>query len=168
MEQLGIEPQLLLAQIVNFAIIAFVLQKLLFKPIMAMLEKRKTEIEAGLKLTDSMREEEEKLMIKRDKALSKAKEEALAILEDAKKQGKETEKEIAAKAQQQAAEIIERARLEADEIKKNAKDDLQSEAVDIAVQMAKRLLSAIMSEKDQHALIEKHAKDLDTWAKKQA
>ena len=41
MEKLGIEPQLLLAQLVNFGIIIFVLSKFLYKPILDMLEKRK-------------------------------------------------------------------------------------------------------------------------------
>lgn len=47
MEQLGIEPQLLLAQLVNFLIILFVLSKLLYKPILGMIEKRKKEIAEG-------------------------------------------------------------------------------------------------------------------------
>ena len=44
MEKLGIEPVLLAAQIVNFLVILVVLQKLLYKPILGMLEKRKREI----------------------------------------------------------------------------------------------------------------------------
>jgi len=58
MEKLGIEPSLLLAQIINFAIIVVVLSKLLYKPILSMLEKRKREIEESLRLTDKLRADE--------------------------------------------------------------------------------------------------------------
>ncbi|MCL4200616.1 F0F1 ATP synthase subunit B, partial [Patescibacteria group bacterium] len=110
MEKLGIEPSLLLAQVVNFLVIMVVLQKLLYKPILTMLEKRKKEIAEGLHLTQKMREEEERLKEKQEKALAKAREDALQIIEDAKKQAKETEKELVAEAHTQAAAIIARAK----------------------------------------------------------
>ena len=44
MEQLGIEPKLLAAQLVNFSIILFVLTKLLYTPILSILEKRKSRL----------------------------------------------------------------------------------------------------------------------------
>jgi len=56
MEKLGIEPTLLLAQILNFLIIAFVLTKILYKPILQLLDKRKKTIEEGLRLTQKMQE----------------------------------------------------------------------------------------------------------------
>ena len=86
MEQLGIEPKLLLAQIVNFLIIAFVLTKLLYKPILAMLEKRKKEIAQGLELTEKMRLAEEKYKEKEEKLLSEARREARTIVEAAEKE----------------------------------------------------------------------------------
>lgn len=45
MEQLGIDAKLLVAQMVNFLIIVFVLSKILYKPILTMLDKRRKEIE---------------------------------------------------------------------------------------------------------------------------
>jgi F-type H+-transporting ATPase subunit b len=61
MDKLGIDPKLLLAQLVNFTIIMLLLKKFLYKPILDMLEKRKKEIAEGVALTAKMREEEEKL-----------------------------------------------------------------------------------------------------------
>ncbi len=163
MEKLGIEPSLLLAQVVNFLVIMVVLQKLLYKPILTMLEKRKREIAEGLNLTQKMREEEDNLKEKQEKALAKAREDALQIIEDAKKQAKETEKEVIADAHTQAAAIIDRAKTEADETKKAATSAIRREAVDLAVVMAKRLLTSVMGAKEQHALISKRIKDLESW-----
>ncbi len=168
MEKLGIEPTLLAAQVVNFLVILFVLQKLLYKPILGMIEKRKKEIAEGLELTQKMREADEQLKIKQDKALAKAREDALEILEDAKKQAKDVEKELVAEAQTQAASIIERAKEEAEEIKKAAEASIRREAVDLAVVMAKRLLGDVMGAKEQHALIDRRVKDLEAWAAKES
>ena len=164
MDKLGIEPTLLAAQVVNFLVIIFVLQKLLFKPILTMLEKRRREIADGVELTAKLKDEEEKLIVKQEKALNKAREDALAIIEDAKKQAKEVEKELLAEAHVQAAAIIARAKQEAEETHKSSKKAIAGEAIDLAVVMAKRLLSSVMGAKEQHALISKRVKDLESWA----
>lgn len=167
MDKLGIEPKLLAAQVVNFLVIIVVLQKLLYKPILDMIEKRKKEIAEGLAITEKMRLEEEKLKEKQDKALGKAREDAMGVIEDAKKQAKEVEKELLADAHTQAAAILARAKSEAEEMHKAAKADIKREAVDLAVVMAKRLLSEFLGAKEQHALIAKRIKDLDAWAAKE-
>ena len=167
MDKLGIEPTLLAAQVVNFLFIVFVLQKLLYKPILSMLEKRKREIAEGIAITQKMREEEEKLKVKSDKALGKAREDALGVIEEAKKQAKELERELVAEAHGQAEAIIVRAKGEAEEIRKAAKDAIRTEAVELAVVMAKRLLSSALGVKEQHALISKRVKDLEVWAQRE-
>ncbi len=167
MDKLGIEPTLLAAQVVNFLVIVVVLQKLLYKPILTMLEKRKREIAEGIALTEKMREEEEKLKEKQEKALGKAREDALSVIEDAKGQAKAVEKELVADAHTQAAAIIARAKQEAEELHKAAESSIRREAVELAVVMAKRLLTSILGTKEQHALITKRVKDLEVWAAKE-
>jgi len=168
MDKLGIEPTLLGAQVINFLVILFVLQKLLYKPILGMIEKRKQEIAQGLELTEKMRQEEEKFNERKEKAFEKAREEALVIIESAKKQAKEVEKELVADAHTQASVIISRAKEEAQEVEKEAQIHLRKEAVSLALTMSKRVLSSVMSAKDQHAFIAKQTKDLNAWAQKQA
>ena len=48
MENIGIEPYQLLTQVINFALMIFILTKLLYKPILKGLEERKKKIEEGL------------------------------------------------------------------------------------------------------------------------
>ena len=54
MEKLGIEPILLLTQVINFTILVVVLTKFLYKPILKMLDERKKKIEEGLTLSREM------------------------------------------------------------------------------------------------------------------
>src|SRR3990167_64926 len=162
MEQLGIEPSLLLAQVVNFLIIVFVLSKVLYKPIIDMIDKRKREIEEGLTLTQKMREEEEKMQAKKVKLLEETRKEGRVVIEEAKKQAKEVEKDLVAQAQKQAEEIVAKGKADVERLHESMQKDVRKEAIDLAIRMTKRLLASVLSAKDQHALIEKHVKELES------
>ncbi len=161
MEKLGIEPRLLLAQIINFAIIVVVLTKLLYQPVLAMLAKRKKEIEEGLALSVRQREEEEKFGIRKEKLFVEARKEARVILEDGKKQAKEAEHEILVAAHRQASEILAKAKSEALATHDALSADIRAEAVVLAGAMAKRLVASVLSPGDQHKLIAKHLTELE-------
>lgn len=162
MEQLGIEPKLLLAQIINFSIIIFVLTRLLYKPILGMLEKRKKAIEEGLALTEKMKAEEAKLKQKEEKILEEARRQAHIILEEAKKQGKAAEKDIVTEAHKESSEIIAKAHADIARAREGMEKDVRKEAVTLAAAMAKRLLANVLSEKDQHAMLADHLKELES------
>ncbi len=166
MEQLGIEPKLLAAQVINFFIILFVLQKLLYKPILGMLEKRKRTIEEGLVLTEKMRVEEEKMKQKQEKLLGAARSEAQKIIEEGKKQGKEAEKEILAEAHTAAQEVALRGRAEVDRLHKQMEKDIRVQAVQLAEAMTVRLTQGLVPAKDQHKIIADHIKKLEAMGGK--
>lgn len=160
MEQLGIEPSLLIAQIVNFLIIVVVLTKILYKPIIRMLEKRRKEIEDGLALTEKMRKEEEALLEKRTKMIEEARKDARAIIEEGKKHGREAEKEIISEANTEANEIVAKSKGEIDRMRQKLSHEMKAYAVELAVAMAKRVLASFLTSKDQHKLLEKHIAEL--------
>lgn len=162
MEQLGIEPKLLLAQVVNFLVIVFVLSKVLYKPIITMIDKRKREIEEGLTLTQKMREEEEKMQAKKVKLLEETRKEGRVVIEEAKKQAKEVEKDLVAQAQKQAEEIVAKGKADVLRLHESMQKDVRKDAIDLSIRMTKRLLASVLSTKDQHTLIEKHVKELES------
>jgi F-type H+-transporting ATPase subunit b len=161
MEQLGIEPNLLLAQIVNFLIILFVLSKLLYKPVLGMLEKRKKEITAGLELTEKMRAEEEKMTVRKEKLLEEARKEARNIVEGGKKEAEAEAHDIVEAAHEASQGIIAKGKEEVGELRAGMEKDVRKAAVNIAQAMTKQLLSQVLSDADQHKLIQKHLKDLE-------
>ena len=162
MDKLGIEPTLLIAQIVNFSIIVILLAKLLYKPIISMLDKRKKEIEEGLRLTEKMREEEEKMNQKREKQLDMTRKEAQQIIDEARKQAREEEKDIIDEAHATAETIIEKGKAEAQRLREEMEKDIRKTAVTLATAMTKRLLEGVVSGADKHKLIEKHIKELES------
>jgi F-type H+-transporting ATPase subunit b len=162
MDKLGIEPKLLLAQIVNFSIIIIVLGKFLYKPILGMLAKRKKEIEEGLKLTEKMREEEEKFQQKKQKMLDGTRIEAQQILEDARKQAKDEEKEILDAAHKEADAIIAKGKADAQNARLEMEKGLKGSAIELAVAMSSRLLQKVLTTEDKHKILSKHIKELES------
>lgn len=162
MDKLGIEPKLLLAQVVNFCIILFVLSKLLYKPILSMLEKRKNEIAEGLKMTEKMRDEEEKFQQKKQKMLEMTRKEAQAILEEARKQAKGEEKEILSVAHKEAEQILLKGKADVELVRSAMEKDVRSRAIELAVLMTKRLLGSLLTNEEKHKLIAKQIKELES------
>lgn len=160
MEQLGIDPSLLLAQIVNFAIIILVLTKLLYKPILKQLAERRQKIEEGLELTEKMRQEEEKLKEKEEKLLADARKQARHIIDDAQKEAKNIEKDATEQARREAETIMAKGKAEAKKYHESMEGTIRAEAVDLAVAMSKQLLSRVLSDKDQEKLLSAHIQEI--------
>ena len=160
MEQLGIEPQLLLAQIVNFLIIFFVLSKILYKPILHMIEKRKKEIAEGLALTEKMRIAEEKLKEKEEKLLSEARREARHIVELGEKEGEEVKKDIITNAHKEAEAIVAKGKEDVVTLREKMEKDVRHAAVELAGAMTKRLVSSVLGSGEHHKLLTKQLKEL--------
>lgn len=161
MENLGIDLKLLIAQIVNFAIIVVVLSKFLYKPILAMLAKRKKEIDEGLALTEKMRIEEERQQEKRQKMLAITRREAQEILEEARKQAKVEEKEIVESAHKEAEAVVAKGKTEVERARVEMEKNIQKSAVTLAVAMTERLLEKVLSAEEKHKLIAKNVKDIE-------
>lgn len=165
MEALGIEPIYLLAQIVNFAIIFFLLRKFLYKPVLNMLDKRKAEVAESVDRAYRMEKEEEKLKEKQEKLLVDARKEAKSIVEEAKKQLEKQKKELAAKAHDQASEIIAKARQQAEQLIKENESIMRKQAVELASAMVVKLVPQVLSSDDHRKLIATHLKNLEKSVK---
>lgn len=85
LKDFGVQPILLIAQIVNFFILLLLLKKFLYGPILKVLEKRQETIAHGLKNAEEIERRLEKTAEDREKELEKAAREARRILDEATK-----------------------------------------------------------------------------------
>lgn len=160
MEQLGIEPLQILAQIFNFVALLVVLKIVLYKPILKSLEERRKKIKEGLDYAQKMQVEEEITDKKRLEVLRKAKIEAQSMIEESKKEGKITESEIIEKAKQEADAMLTKAREELANEKKEMERELRTQTVEIAEVWLESVLGKYIEEKNQMQIINKKLKDL--------
>ena len=81
LHNLGIEPLLLIAQIVNFLLLLFILKKFLYNPVINMLNDRTKKIEESLKQAKEIEEKRIEIEKEKIKEILKARKEAEQILE---------------------------------------------------------------------------------------
>jgi F-type H+-transporting ATPase subunit b len=162
MDKLGIEPSLFIAQLVNFAIIMILLNWLMYKPILGMLEKRKKKIQEGLELTEKMQGEWEKMEGKKAKVMEEARINGLKLIDEAKKQAKSEEHVILEETRKKSDDMIAKAKMEIAELKVSMDRQVRHEAVSLAVEMTKRILGNVMSKELQHTIVKKQMKDLES------
>lgn len=106
----GLKPELLVAQILNFLIVLYLLKRILYKPILSYLKAREKKIQSGL---ESAKEGEALLeqALKEEKdILSKAQDQANKIIQDAKKQSRGIILEAQDQAKKQTEAIIREAK----------------------------------------------------------
>ena len=108
-----------------------------------------------------MQKEEEKLQLKRDKILEEARRDAKKIIDEATGQARERGKGIIAAAHKESQEIVEKGKDEVARLHDKLKLDIKSEAVSLAVVLAKRVVSSVLKKDDQHKLITRHIKELE-------
>ncbi|MFA5872007.1 MAG: F0F1 ATP synthase subunit B [Parcubacteria group bacterium] len=153
--KLGIDWKLLVAQIINFLVLLFVLYKFAYRPLLAMLEKRTKKIEQGLKdaeLSHKQLEESEK---RQAEVLHKARLEAKDIVEKAREQAEKGRSEIVAESKTQSDKLISDARAQIEQEKQKMFSEIKSEIGGLVVAATEKIIDEKLSSEKDKNLIEK-------------
>ncbi|MFH1012452.1 MAG: F0F1 ATP synthase subunit B [Candidatus Peregrinibacteria bacterium] len=105
LSNLGIDFKVLIAQIINFGILLFVLIKVLYKPILNALEARQKKIAESLKKAEEIDRKATAAEEDRQKKLASAKKEAQQLLEEAKHDAEITRRDLVASAEDEARRL---------------------------------------------------------------
>src|SRR4051812_43591683 len=73
-----------IAQVVSFCIVAFLLQKFAYKPVVTMLEERRKRIEEGLANAEKIKSELQRTEAQRQEVLNQANTQANKLIEEAR------------------------------------------------------------------------------------
>lgn len=137
-----------LFQVINFGVILLVLNKVLYKPVMKLLDDRAKKINEGMLMAEkNIKSAEESDKLKKAE-VAKARKEAGAIIRaaeaEAKKLGDELLEKSKAKAKDEAERIVKNAEAEVIAQKKA----LESQVAELAVAMAQKALASAVSSSD--------------------
>jgi F-type H+-transporting ATPase subunit b len=165
MEALGISGFALLAQIVNFIIILFLLNKLAVGPVTRILAERRARIEQGLKDAEQARTDREQAEQERLNALQEARREANEILTRAQRVAQETREQDIAATRAELDRMRERATTEIDAEKQRALADLRAEVADLALAAAGKVVGETMTGERQRRLVEEFLTEPATTAR---
>lgn len=140
--------------IVNFLVLVVILNKLLYKPLLGMIEGRETDIKANLDKAEEAKNEAIKLKDEYVAQMQKARQEAQEIVQKATKLGEDTKSEIISDARAEAQRISEKATEEIKLERDKALSYLRDEVATLAVLAAGKVVEKNITPADQEKLVQ--------------
>ncbi len=148
------DPGLFIWTILTFLVLLYILAKFAWKPLLAMLDKREETIRKSLDDAEKARLELEQMQIKSEDIIAQARSEAQAILQEGKAITERLKEDVLNKAKEKSDEIVANAQKIIQTEKDRAIGEIKSEAVDISISIARKLISKNLSKEDNKQLIE--------------
>ena len=161
LKDFGVNPVLLIAQIVNFLIILYLLKRFMYKPVLNMLKKREEDIKKGLKDSEAAENKLVEADEKEKQILRLAHEKADKIVNNAKTEANEAKLQIEESARKESEKIIEQARLTVERETEDAEERLTQKIGAIAISLLEKSLTGIFGEKEQKLIMKKASAQLE-------
>jgi F-type H+-transporting ATPase subunit b len=159
-QQFGLNAWAFLSQVISFGIVAFLLYKFAYHPILAVLEERRKRIEEGLA---NARRVEEKLAEAQKTAgeiVAQANANAGKMIEEARAAAKQVSERENQRAVQQAADLIQKAREAGEAEQKRLMAELKKELSRLIVESTARVTGKVLTANDQKKITEEATREL--------
>ena len=153
MEALGINIPGLVAQIVNFLLLLFLISRFAYKPILNYLNQRSEQIKESLEAADRARQEAQQSEANIQAQLDAARREGQIIIEQASRSAEQLREEIQQVARQEAETIRQRAQADFDLERQKAIADLRRQFADLTVTAAERVINESLDRAKHQSLI---------------
>jgi F-type H+-transporting ATPase subunit b len=144
----------LVFQVINFLLLLYLLNRFLFKPLLARMDERTATIEKGLEDAETAARDRELARAEREAAVSEARKEAAEMLARSNKIAEDTRNEILTEARSEAEKVTQRAREEINAEKEKAMSELRAQVADLALEAAAKLVRSDMNATTQRRLVE--------------
>jgi F-type H+-transporting ATPase subunit b len=156
----GVDWAHLLAQVVSFCIVCFILYRFAYRPVLKMLEVRRQQIALGVANAERIEAELARTEAQRQEVMAQASAQATKFIEEARAaaarlQAQETRKAIAA-----AEEVMIKAREAAAQDHERMLAELKREVGRLVVQTTTAVTGKILAPEDQRRLAEETAKQV--------
>jgi F-type H+-transporting ATPase subunit b len=160
LEQFGVDWPHFIAQCISFIIVAGLLYKFAYKPVLAVLAERRKKIEESLQAADKMKKELANAQAKAQEILNQANAQGAKMIEEARTaaaqvQERETQKAIAA-----ATDIVNKARQASEAEHARMLADLRREVGRLVVTTTSKVTGKVLTPDDQNRLTEEANRQL--------
>ena len=160
MESFGIDWLLVAAQIINFLVILFVLRRFLYKPLFKLFKQREELAQQTNKNAEESKKVLEKTQAEEKDILKKAQTTATQIIKDAKDQTTEIMQKSEEATRKQTEQMIAEAREQIALETKAAEQQLNKYVSKLSVELLKKSLSNVFTDKEQSTIVNKAVKQL--------
>ena len=152
----------ILAQMLNFFILVWILARFAFKPLVSMMLERKERIAKDLADAQAARNEAEQFKADYAAQIANARQEAQQIVEKAVQQAEASTREQLAAGREQIEREKERARQDIVNERDRAMNNLRNEVISLSVAMATKVVAKDMDSETNTKLIEDAIAKLDS------
>jgi F-type H+-transporting ATPase subunit b len=156
----GISWPLFLSQAISFSIVAFLLNRFAYKPILRVLEERRQRIAEGLLNAEKIKEELARTELARRDVLDEAHRRATALIEEARAAAARLQEQESQKAIAAAEQILAKAREAAVADHARMLAELRREVGRLVVETTGRVTGKVLTPADQRRLVEETSREL--------
>ncbi|MFH1180861.1 MAG: F0F1 ATP synthase subunit B [bacterium] len=160
MEGLGINWKILIGQIVNFAILFYLLKRFAFKPFLALLEKRRVKIEDGMKKSAEAEASLQRIKELGRTLLAEKEKKASELIKKGELRAKEMEKKIIEEAEEEKSRIIDAAKKTMDKEIVREREAREKKMVEGVFFLAEKFLKEKHNQENDKKFIEELVSDL--------
>jgi F-type H+-transporting ATPase subunit b len=143
----------LIVQVINFLILLFILQRLLYKPFLAKMAERTEAIKTALEQAQAAQAAAARQQEDNEARLRAAYAEAASIREQALREAAEESRKHIDTAQAQARRLVEDTKAQLDGEIRRARDELRREVSDLAIAAAEKLVRRTLREDDHRRIV---------------
>jgi F-type H+-transporting ATPase subunit b len=155
------DPGLYIWTILTFLVLLGLLAKFAWRPLLAALDSRQNAIRKSLDDADQARRELERLNQESAQILNNARKEADQIIVSGRSDAERLREDMRQKAKAEADTIVKNAERQIQLETARALQQLRSEAVDLSVMIASKLIQRNLSKEDNERLIEEALKQVE-------
>lgn len=156
----GLEWWLFLSQCISFSIVAFLLHKFAYQPVLKVLEVRRNKIEEGLKNAEEIKKQLAEAQHNASEILAKANAEAQKMIEEARAAAKTLQERQSQQAIAEAEQIVSKARAATTVERDRVFADLKRELSRLVVDTTSKVTGKILTAEDQKRLSEEAAREI--------
>lgn len=157
----GISTPFILAQILNFSVVAFILWRFAFKPVLATLDERQKKIASGLQYADEMKAKLEAIQQESVASAKRSQTEATKVIDEARKAAKDFLDKQTQEAGAKASDMLVKAQQVIELEKKKMLAEARTEIARLVVATTQKVLSRELSEADKGRYNESAARELN-------
>lgn len=161
MEIFEISPGLFIWSVITFLILVGLLYWFAFKPLLKLQKARQDSIHEAITEAERLRDEAEGLLSDYKQQLTRAREEAAAIVDRARKAGETVKTEVLEEARAQAETTLEKARRQIERDTNQALQKIREEVADLTVAATEKVAGKSLTGEDQLRLIQEAINEID-------
>lgn len=155
----GLTPEVFI-NIANTLVLFLILKKVLFKPVMKIMDEREADIKSDIEQGKKAKEEGLKFKSEYETKVGAARDEGQQIVEMAKRRAEEKSSEIIASAKREAENIKTKASADIEKERQQAYNDVKGEISSIALLAASKVIEKDIDKSKHEELIDEFIKEV--------